>query len=92
MEYVMVPVPEALTEDVEHFLMETDMRARAADRAVEIDPASVSGDDPGAQRACRALFLMLSEAALPEQGTRRSASSRSDAAERSTRRWASCTS
>ena len=67
MDYVMMPVPERLTRDVEHFLMETDMRARAADRGVELDPASVSDLIRVLNARCRSAFVKLSEAALANQ-------------------------
>ena len=66
MDYVMMPVPEALTRDVGHFLMETDM-ARAADRRVELDPTSVSDFLRVLNAPCRNAFVKLSEAALTNQ-------------------------
>jgi len=67
MDYVMMPVPEGLTRDVEHFLMETDMRARAADRGVELDPAPVAELMGVLNAPCRNAFVKLSEAALTDQ-------------------------
>lgn len=64
MDYVMMPVPEGLTRDVEHFLMATDMRARAADRSVEIDAAAVSDLVRALSAPTRTLFMKLSTAAL----------------------------
>ncbi len=67
MDYVMMPVPEGLTRDVEHFLMETDMRARAADRGVELDPAPVSDMMRVLNEPCRSALVTLSESALADQ-------------------------
>ena len=62
-EYVMVPVPEELADDVARFMMVTDMR-RVSEVSTEVDMDAVLAFVPALDPRCRTVFSALANAML----------------------------
>ena len=66
---VMVPVPEELADDVEKFLLETDMRSIAASRSDDIDPDAVVDLVQRLNERSRLAFTALADGVLLNERT-----------------------
>ena len=65
--YVMVPVPLELAASAKQFLMEMDMRARAAERGTKVDAEAVVEMVAVLNPRCREALSVVSEAALNDK-------------------------